>query len=55
MITRYRWWTVRAWWTRRDIGVKLGPVTVAILKSIIDDRWVPGVYVLNGRWFWERW
>lgn len=52
--SRYRWWTVLAWWNHREVGVKLGPISVSLWKTL-DHRWVPGVYVLNGRWFWERW
>lgn len=50
-MTVYRWWTVRAWCDPRDIGVKCGPVTIAVWQTL-DDRWVPGIYVLN-RWVWE--
>ena len=24
----YRWWTVDAWWTPIDIGIKIGPLAV---------------------------
>lgn len=50
-MTAYRWWTIRAWWSPTDRGLKLGPETYAAYRAAIDGP--PAWWFFVG--FWCRW